>query len=89
MGYYLCKMRASTSQTFTCICFFFNPHYRYTTDYRQYSNIKYGVYDCLNRMVPNKEERTKVDLQLDIFAEAKGLFGIEATVIARDKKNSS
>ena len=69
--------------------FFFNPHYRYTTDYRQYDNIKYGVYECLNRMVPYKEERTKVDLQLDIFAETKGLFDIEATVIARDKKNSS
>ncbi|KAG5236997.1 zf-BED domain-containing protein [Salix suchowensis] len=37
-------------------------------------------------MVPNKEKRTKVDLQLDIFVEAKGLFGIEVVVIARDKK---
>ena len=69
--------------------FWLNPHYHYITDYRQYNNIKYGMYDCLNRMVPNKEERTKVDLQLDIFVEAKRLSGIEAIVIARDKKNSS
>ena len=66
--------------------FYLNPHYRYTTNYRQYHNIKYGLYDCLNQMVSNKAERTKVDLQLDIFAETKGLFGIEAAVIARDKK---
>ena len=40
-------------------------------------------------MVPNEVERNKVDLQLDIFSEAKGLFAIEAAKVARDKKNSS
>ena len=66
--------------------FWLNPHYHYITDYRQYNNIKYGMYDCLNRMVPNEVERNKVDLQLDIFSEAKGLFGIATAKIARDKK---
>ena len=66
--------------------FWLNPHYHYITDYRQYNNIKYGMYDSLNRMVPNKVDRAKVDLQLDIFSEAKGLFGIEAAKVARDKK---
>jgi hypothetical protein len=37
-------------------------------------------------MVPDEEERGKVDLQLNIFSEAKGLFGIEAAKKARDKK---
>ena len=37
-------------------------------------------------MVSNDVERNKVDLQLDIFSEAKGLFGIEAAKKARDKK---
>jgi hypothetical protein len=37
-------------------------------------------------MVPNASERCKIDLQLESFKDAKGLFGIEATKTARDKK---
>ena len=37
-------------------------------------------------MVPNSNERCKIDLQLELFKDAKGLFGIEAAKIARDKK---
>ncbi|XP_052302987.1 uncharacterized protein LOC127904283 [Populus trichocarpa] len=37
-------------------------------------------------MVPNASERCKIDLQLESFKDAKGLFGIEAAKTARDKK---
>jgi len=40
-------------------------------------------------MVPNAIERCKIDLQLESFKDAKGLFGIEAAKTARDKKSSS
>jgi len=40
-------------------------------------------------MVPNASERCKIDLQLESFKDAKGLFDIEAAKTARDKKNSS
>ena len=40
-------------------------------------------------MVSDASERYKIDLQLDSFNDANGLFDIEATKIARDKKNSS
>jgi hypothetical protein len=40
-------------------------------------------------MVPNASERCKIDLQLESFKDAKGLFGIEAAKIVRDKKNTS
>ncbi|KAG5251778.1 SCAN domain-containing protein [Salix suchowensis] len=66
--------------------YWLNPHYHYITDYKQDKNIKYGMYDCLTRMVPDEVERDKIDLQLNIFSEAKGLFGIEAAKKARDKK---
>uniref|UniRef100_A0A6N2MWB4 BED-type domain-containing protein n=1 Tax=Salix viminalis TaxID=40686 RepID=A0A6N2MWB4_SALVM len=36
--------------------------------------------------IPAMVERDKIDLQLNIFSEAKGLFGIEAAKKARDKK---
>jgi hypothetical protein len=37
-------------------------------------------------MVPNASEWCKIDLQLESFKDAKGLFGIEAAKTARDKK---
>ena len=69
--------------------FWLNPHYHYITDYRQYNNIKYGMCDYLNQMVPNEVERNKVDLQLDIFKNAKGLFGTEVVKIERNKTTSA
>jgi len=37
-------------------------------------------------MVPNASEMCKIDLQLESFKDVKGLFGIEASKTARDKK---
>jgi hypothetical protein len=37
-------------------------------------------------MVPNASERCKIELQLESFKDAKGLFGIDAAKTARDKK---
>jgi len=37
-------------------------------------------------MVPNAIERCKIDLQLESFKDAKGLFGIEAAKTTKDKK---
>ena len=34
-------------------------------------------------------KRCKIDLQFDLFKDANGLFGIEATKIASGKQNSS
>ncbi|GER29394.1 eukaryotic translation initiation factor 3subunit C-like protein [Striga asiatica] len=37
-------------------------------------------------MVANKEERIKIDLQLESFKHAKGLFGFENAILMRNKK---
>jgi len=63
-----------------------NPHYHYNPNFKVHANIKIGLYQCLERMVPNASERCKIDLQLESFKDAKGLFGIEAAKTARDKK---
>jgi len=65
-----------------------NPHYHYNPNFKVNANIKIGLYQCLERMVPNASERCKIDLQLESFKDAKGLFGIEATKTARDKKKT-
>lgn len=39
-------------------------------------------------MVPDANERIKIDMQLESFKNARGLFGIEPAIIAIMKKTS-
>ncbi|XP_024448363.2 uncharacterized protein LOC112325705 [Populus trichocarpa] len=41
---------------------------------------------AMERMAPNANKMCKIDLQLESFKDAKGLFDIEAAKTARDKK---
>ena len=66
--------------------YYLNPHYHYNSNFKVNANIKIGLYQCLERMVPDASERCKIDLQLDSFKDASGLFGIEAAKITREKK---
>ncbi|KAK4595008.1 hypothetical protein RGQ29_018660 [Quercus rubra] len=50
------------------------------------ADIKLGLYTCLQRMVPEVSDRKKIDVQLEKFKQAKGLFGIEAAILARNTK---
>ena len=40
----------------------------------------------LERMVSNASEMCKIDLQLESFKDAKGLFGIEVVKTTKNKK---
>ena len=69
--------------------YYLNPHYHYNPNFKVNANIKIGFYQCLEMMVPNASERCKIDLQLESFKDAKGLFGIEAAKTAKDKKKKN
>jgi hypothetical protein len=58
--------------------YYLNPHYHYNPNFKVNANIKIGLYQCLEKMMPNASERCKIDLQLKSFKNVKGLFGIEA-----------
>lgn len=51
------------------------------------SQVKVELYNCLKRMVPDVNERVKIDLQLDLFKNARGLFGMESAVLTSSKKS--
>ena len=53
------------------------------------SDTKLGLYMCLQRMVPEVSDRKKIDVQHEKFKQAKGLFGIEAAILARNTKQPS
>ena len=40
-------------------------------------------------MVPDTNERVKIDLQIDAFKNARGLFGIQNAILTRKKKSPS
>jgi hypothetical protein len=56
--------------------YYLNPHYHYNPNFKVNANIKIGLYQCLERMVPNASERCKIDLQLESFNDAKGCLAL-------------
>ena len=66
--------------------YYLNPHFHYSPEFKAGSEIKLGLYTCLQRMVPDICERTLIDSQLEAFKEAKGIFGIEPAKLARKSK---
>lgn len=38
-------------------------------------------------MVPDANERVTIDLQMDAFKSARGLFGIQNAILTRNKKS--
>ncbi|XP_072088132.1 uncharacterized protein [Arachis hypogaea] len=64
--------------------YYLNPHYHYEPNFMvDDADIKIGLYSCLKKLVPNQEERKKVDLQLPDFHYARGLFGNETAKSSR------
>lgn len=66
--------------------YYLNPHFHYRSDFKDSLNVKIGLYNCLDRMVPDPSERLKIDKQLDVFHKARGLFGRESVKNARTEK---
>lgn len=50
------------------------------------TNIKIGLYTCIEKMVTDLVEKCKIDLQLESLKDTKCLFGIEVAKVGRDKK---
>ena len=71
--------------------YYLNHSIHYDPSFEPGSDIKLGLYSCLQRMVPEVSDRKKIDVQLEKFKQAKGLFGIEvfgieAAILARNTK---
>ncbi|XP_028069775.1 uncharacterized protein LOC114272301 [Camellia sinensis] len=69
--------------------YFLNPQFHYSPNFQADAEIKIGLYKCLEKMVPDTNERVKIDLQIDAFKNARGLFGIQNAILTRKKKSPS
>ncbi|RDX92342.1 hypothetical protein CR513_25542, partial [Mucuna pruriens] len=59
--------------------------YHYDKNFNPDSEVLIGLYETLERMVPDRRTRFAMD-QLEKFKGAKGLFGMNMAIDTRDKK---
>lgn len=67
--------------------YYLNPQSHYSPDFHSDVVIKRGLYECISKMISDKHEREKIDLQMDVFKHARGLFGLENAILTRNKKS--
>ncbi|KAF7826839.1 zf-BED domain-containing protein/DUF659 domain-containing protein/Dimer_Tnp_hAT domain-containing protein [Senna tora] len=65
--------------------YYLNPHFHYISQFKADIGVKRGLYECMDKML-TMDEKHKVDFQLEMFKEAKGLFGIESAMYMRCRK---
>jgi hypothetical protein len=66
--------------------YFLNPRYHYKAQLGDdlTGEVKDGLYECLERMVPDETEQLEVHRQISAFTRATGTFGKNLAKIARD-----
>jgi hypothetical protein len=66
--------------------FFLNPKYHYRTRLGDdlTGEVKDGLYDCIERMIPDENDQMEVHRQLTSFKRATGTFGKSVAIKMRD-----
>ena len=66
-----------------------NPQYQCSRIFQASADMKIGLYDCFQKMIPDAEDQLSIDLQMDAFRNARGLLGLPTTIMTRTKTNPS
>ena len=66
--------------------YFLNPRYHYRAQLGEdlTGEVKDGLYECLERMIPSESEKLEIHQQISAFTRATGTFGKKLAKIARD-----
>ncbi|KAL6562756.1 hypothetical protein OROGR_003763 [Orobanche gracilis] len=75
-------MNSTTSSSFTCSGYYLNPQLRYEVGFSNCSEVKEGLYACMDRMLSN-DDRLADDIQLDNYDNAQGEFGCPMAIRSR------
>lgn len=54
--------------------YFLNPHFQYEENFSNHPEIKLGLLTCMEKLIPNEQDRLKADIQIDDFRNRKGFF---------------
>ena len=66
--------------------YYLNPQLHYGPGFKIDYEVKKGLYDCMERIVGDKEEITKIDAQLEDFKSRSNFFGREVAKAALKTK---
>ncbi|GAU36121.1 hypothetical protein TSUD_374840 [Trifolium subterraneum] len=66
--------------------YYLNHGMHYSPTFKADFEVKEGMYECLKRMVGNRDERIKIDAQLEEFKSKAGMFGGELAICALKTK---
>jgi hypothetical protein len=62
--------------------YYLNPQFRYEENFSNVCEVKKGLYDCMDRMMPF-DDRLKADIQLDMYDKCMGDFGSRLAIHSR------
>ncbi|XP_048546644.1 uncharacterized protein LOC125525686 [Triticum urartu] len=80
------RWRTQLHRPLHAAAYYLNPQCHYSDNFKP-AEVKRGLYTCLEKMVPDLDERVKIDLQIDSFRSAEGLFGMQSAIMTRTKKS--
>ncbi|XP_028806378.1 uncharacterized protein LOC114761216 [Neltuma alba] len=66
--------------------YFLNPKFHYDEKFNADQEVYFGLYETIEKMIPDRKTRFLVDQQLEAFKSAKGLFGRSVEIDTRNKK---
>ncbi|KAF3966906.1 hypothetical protein CMV_009025, partial [Castanea mollissima] len=67
-------------QSTVCVRFHYDPNFVASEE------VRVRLYEVIERTCPTTLERCRIDLQLEKFDKAEGLFGIKKAILTRTKK---
>jgi len=70
----LFDLRIQLLKSLQATTYYLNPYYNYNSNFKVNANIKIRLYQYLKRMVSDIGERCKIDLKLELFKDAKGMY---------------
>nr|GLL27043.1 uncharacterized protein LOC109165229 [Ipomoea trifida] len=56
--------------------YYLNPRCHYSPDFSTHPEIKLGLFHCLDKLIPNRDDMEKADLQCSAFHSREGFFGL-------------
>ncbi|KAM3299564.1 hypothetical protein ACQJBY_040854 [Aegilops geniculata] len=80
------RWRTQLHRPLHAAAYYLNPQCHYSDNFKP-AEVKRGLYTCLEKMVPDLDGRVKIDLQIDSFRSAEGLFGMQSAIMTRTKKS--
>lgn len=55
--------------------YYLNPQFHYSPDFKADIEVYHGLYECLQRMVTDEDQSSKIDVQLEDFKHGLKFFG--------------